>query len=27
MVVETRLHDAANRLLLVVTTTHLFVGA
>jgi uncharacterized protein (TIGR00369 family) len=27
MVVDTRLHDAANRLLLVVTTTHLWVGA
>lgn len=26
MVVETRLHDAAGRLLIVVTTTHLFVG-
>jgi 1,4-dihydroxy-2-naphthoyl-CoA hydrolase len=26
MVVDTRLHDAANRLLLVVTTTHLFVS-
>lgn len=25
MVVETRLHDAAHRLLMVVTTTHLFV--
>jgi len=26
MVVETRLSDAAGRLLIVVTTTHLFVG-